>query len=98
MKNLKISFAAILLLGLFFASCEKAATANFSYSQNGLGTVNFTNKSSHASSYTWNFGDGSNSSETSPTHTYSSLGNYSVTLTAHGSGGDGTNTQNINVQ
>jgi PKD repeat protein len=98
MKNSRVLIVAILFLSIFSVSCEKAADANFTYSQNGVGTVYFTNTSSHASSYNWNFGDGSSSTLTSPTHTYSSLGAYTITLTANGSGGNGTNTQTINVQ
>jgi PKD repeat protein len=97
MKNIRALSAAILFLGIFSTSCQKTADANFRYTQNGLGTVDFTNTSSNASSYTWNFGDGTSSTETSPTHTYGSAGTYTVILTAHSSGGDGTNTQNITV-
>ena len=43
-------------------------------------TVNFTNTSSGASSIEWLFGDGATSNTTSPTHTYTNPGNYSVTL------------------
>lgn len=45
--------------------------------------VTFTNTSQGATSYTWNFGDGSpNSSLASPTHTYTTPGTYQVTLVA----------------
>ncbi len=51
-------------------------------------TVKFTNNSSHATSYTWSFGDRSPSSiDDSPTHAFTSSGTYAVTLTAMGSGG-----------
>jgi|GEM_PF-678691 len=45
----------------------------------------FTNNSSISSgtlSYNWNFGDASTSNQISPSHTYSSSGNYSVNLIA----------------
>lgn len=98
MKNVKILLGTIILFSVFAISCQKAANPNFTYSQNGLGAVNFTNTSSNASSYTWSFGDGSGSTQTSPSHTYSSTGTYTVTLTANGSGGSGTNSQSISVQ
>ena len=43
-------------------------------------TVNFTNTSSNAFGYVWNFGDGTISTEENPTHTYDAVGNYNVTL------------------
>ncbi|REK35870.1 MAG: PKD domain-containing protein [Bacteroidetes bacterium] len=46
-------------------------------------SVAFTNESGGATSYSWNFGDGSAPSvQTDPTHVYSSRGTYSVVLTA----------------
>ncbi len=47
------------------------------------GTVQFTNNSTGATSYTWDFGDGSPiNNTTSPSHPYSSSGPWNVTLTA----------------
>ena len=60
--------------------------ANFSYSalQNcgAPFTVNFQNQSTGTSplSFTWNFGDGSSSSDANPVHTYLNPGTYSVKL------------------
>jgi gliding motility-associated-like protein len=45
-------------------------------------TVNFTNTSTGAATYLWNFGDGTTSTLASPTHTYTTLGSFTVTLTA----------------
>ncbi len=44
-------------------------------------TVNFTNTSSGAIIYLWQFGDGGTSTLQNPVHTYTTAGNYSVTLT-----------------
>lgn len=59
---------------------------NFSASAlNGCGslTTNFTNTTTGTTIFSWNFGDGSPlSSTTSPAHTYSSTGTYTVTLIA----------------
>jgi PKD repeat protein len=52
----------------------------------GAATV-FTNTSSGAATYLWDFGDGSTSTATSPSHTYAAAGSYNVTLTASASGG-----------
>lgn len=43
-------------------------------------TVTFSNTTTGASSYQWNFGDGNTSSTAAPVHTYTSTGNYTVTL------------------
>ncbi len=45
-------------------------------------TVNFTNQSSGATSYLWNFGDTQTSTAVNPAHTYTQAGTYTVTLTA----------------
>jgi PKD repeat protein len=50
-------------------------------------TVNFTNTSTAASSVKWDFGDGTTSTANSPTHTYTSKGNFTVTLTATNTSG-----------
>lgn len=42
--------------------------------------VQFTNTSDHADSYLWSFGDGTTSTLTSPTHTYTQPGTYDVSL------------------
>ena len=45
-------------------------------------TIDFTNNSSSAESltYSWDFGDGGNSSEQAPSHTYTAVGTYTVLL------------------
>lgn len=50
-------------------------------------TVNFSNTSSGATNYSWDFGDGNSSGAANPANTYSNAGTYSVTLTAVGAGG-----------
>ncbi len=55
------------------------AVANFTYVP-GIYEVVFTNTSTNAVSYSWDFGDGNNSVEQNPTHTYTGAGNYMVVL------------------
>ena len=50
--------------------------------------VTFTDKSTSAKTYSWDFGDGSpKSTEESPKHTYATDGTYTVILTVTGEGG-----------
>jgi PKD repeat protein len=77
-------------------SLEKSATievlapappiAAFSVSPSAFGindTLTFTNNSTNAVSYTWDFNDGSFSSAKDPVHIYTAPGTYFVTLTAY---------------
>jgi len=48
-------------------------------------TVQFTDTSTNATAWEWNFGDGTNSTEQNPEHTYSTAGNYTVVLLVHDS-------------
>jgi PKD repeat protein len=59
------------------------ASADFSFVNNG-GTVSFTDLSTNASNWLWDFGDGNTSTQQNPTHTYSPVGNYTATLTVNG--------------
>ncbi len=45
-------------------------------------TINFTNQTTGAISYSWDFGNGQSSSLTNPTETFTTPGNYTVQLTA----------------
>jgi PKD repeat protein len=57
--------------------------------------VTFTNSSTNATSYSWDFnGDGTtDSTAQNPSYTYTAAGTYTVKLTASGSGGTNTKTQ-----
>ena len=88
-KIIPVVIGVILLAG----SCKKEKTdssnlkAVFSYSVSGF-VVNFTNFTDFTNytgpyaTYSWDFGDGDSSSVSSPSHIYSQVGNYVVTLTA----------------
>lgn len=69
---------------------NSALTANFSANTicgNAPLTAQFTNSSISATTYTWNFGDGSPLNNSSnPAHTYTANGTYNVSLTAQGTG------------
>lgn len=47
-----------------------------------INTITFTNSSSNAATYIWDFGDGLTSTLTNPTHTYTNPGIYNIKLIA----------------
>lgn len=71
--------------------------ASFSYKTSHPFYVHFTNTSEDAAYYSWNFGDGTTSSEKNPIHKYSGKGVYNVVLTAKGNGKTDTYAKNITV-
>jgi len=61
-------------------------------------TVSFTNNSQNAVQFSWDFGDGTFSSLSAPTHVYDKVGNFTVTLVAEDAEGcSATVSQVINV-
>ncbi|HEY0179539.1 MAG TPA: protease pro-enzyme activation domain-containing protein [Dokdonella sp.] len=75
--------------------------ANFSFTTSGL-TASFTDTSTDSdgtiSSRAWTFGDGGTSTAANPSHTYTSAGTYSVSLTVTDNGGaSNTKTQSVTV-
>ncbi len=59
-----------------------SAGFNIAQSESNFLEYSFSNTSTNASSYEWDFGDGNMSTEESPTHVYGAAGEYNVTLTA----------------
>lgn len=84
-------FLLIIISGLLgFSSCKKEAQKImpdpfFSYTTEGFEVV-FKNESRFATSYKWDFGDGTTSTEENPTHIYQRKGKYVPTLTAISAG------------
>lgn len=79
-------------------SSTPTVTANFTASPTTVvagNSVQFTNSSNNATSYSWTFTGGSpaSSSQTNPSVTYNTPGTYSVSLTASGSNGSDTETK-----
>ncbi|MFZ5981492.1 MAG: PKD domain-containing protein [Candidatus Zixiibacteriota bacterium] len=57
-------------------------------------TVSFTDQSTYnPTSWNWNFGDGTTSTEQNPSHTYSTIGTYTVSLTVTNAFGSDTETK-----
>lgn len=61
---------------------DAAAAANPSATGCAPLVVNFGNTSSNATSYEWDFGDNTQSTQQSPTHTYTAAGIYNVRMIA----------------
>lgn len=60
--------------------------------------VTFSPQVTDATTYSWNFGDGSASStELNPVHTYESFGDYQVSLTVNGEGGQAITTKTMTI-
>ncbi len=77
-------------------------TADFSVSGNNAScnpplTVSFQNNSVGATNYSWDFGDGTITGGLNPTHTYTTVGNFSVTLTAINANGCSDTIQKIGI-
>lgn len=68
------------------------AISNYNYASLGGGAYQFTDMSSNANTYYWDFGDGDTSTIQSPTHTYLTANNYNVCLTVTDSNGCNVNT------
>ncbi len=92
MRKALYLFAIVALL----AGCDKkedetttVPVACFTYTAPGStifvdDVIEFHNCSTDAGSYRWDFGDGSTSTETNPTHSYGNSGDKTVTLVAYG--------------
>ena len=94
-RRLKSFLFLVVLLTAVVYSCDESLpdpiygnkpVADFTatQSQTDIFTWSFTNNSSGAVSYNWDFGDGNGSSEANPSHTYTGAGQFAVTLTATG--------------
>ena len=62
------------------------------------GQVEFINNSQYATSYLWNFGDGTTSTQINPVHTFTDYGYYCITLTAYNECGAVSYTKSIFVE
>jgi PKD repeat protein len=72
--------------GLIMKNGNCLPHADFFFEINAL-TVNFTDNSTSATSYFWNLGDGTTSTDKDPVHTYTSSGDYDVCLRVQNSCG-----------
>ena len=84
MIQMRINKVVLVLLVIGLIGCNKQPIASFEMSTNTPESeqeVVFTNTSENGISYSWNFGDGTTSTEESPKHTYALSGSYDLTYT-----------------
>ena len=81
-------------------ACPLAPVALFTYNATpgyAPDTITFSNTSTNATSYAWDFGDNSTSTHQNPVHVYLTPGDYKVTLTATGPGGANSTTDSVQI-
>lgn len=86
--------------GLFISDVFTVADADFVADRNTIyaeASINFTDASYQATSWSWDFGDGGTSTDENPTHTYKRSGKYAVSLTINSGADTETKTDYIHV-
>ena len=98
--------ALVALVILCIAGCQKSQEdvpkpiASFSLDKSAAvlnEVVTFTNTSQNATIFEWNFGDGNTSTIKNPTHSYSTTGSFTITLSATGEGGNASVSKTITI-
>ncbi len=102
MKKIVSYFLSVILLTSLFSCGDDSVSppiAEIFYEVDGDNPYmfNFSTKDENVVSYSWNFGDETSSIESQPTHIYEMSGNYTVTLTAKGEGGEVIATKQIGI-
>lgn len=95
-----ISVALLPVLLISGCGDKNKAAADFSIDSETVNVgqiVHFNNLSENADYYQWDFGDGDQSIEENPAHTFSAEGTYAVTLKAIGDKSSDEKTMNISV-
>lgn len=84
-------------LNLPVVAAPPAPVANFTFATNGLNVL-FTDASTGSpTAYLWQFGDGGQSTEKSPAHSYAAPGTYAATLQVSNAGGSSSKSQFVTV-
>lgn len=105
MKKLSFYLLSLLMVSVVFFACEDdeetgpKPIARFTptVEETVPYFVSFQNDSENADTYSWDFGDGNTSTEENPTHTYAEKGDFTVTLTAKGKGGEAITSKDVTI-
>lgn len=98
MRLLQQCLCLFLLLGIIEVTAQPVANFNTSLSSGCAPLlVTFSNTSSGATSYSWDFGNGATSVLTSPSSTFTAPGTYTVKLTAINGTQSSTTTKTVTV-
>jgi len=107
MKHTTCYLSVMALISFYFLTgCEKKEsepepTASFTPSKTAAEVgenITFTNNSLNATTYEWDFDDGTTSTAENPTHAFSESGIFTVELTAKGAGGTHSTTKDISIE
>ncbi|MFV0482965.1 MAG: PKD domain-containing protein [Bacteroidales bacterium] len=103
MKRTIYALLALLAVTTFATSCSSSDPSApvvqmyASADENDSYTWNFSTQASDANSFTWDFGDGEIGDGATATHTYTQSGEYTVTVTAKGDGGEASDSKKVTV-
>jgi len=84
----------VLIVSVFtilFAACNQKQEVDFSFElpkDSSPVEVSFNNQTTGATSYYWDFGDGTTSTEMNPKHAFNFWGTYNITLNAYNEAGE----------
>ena len=101
-KSSRLVIAAVIFTA-FMTSCEEdpvLPTSDFTFAPTEIteyDEVTFTNASTNADTYAWDFGDGASSTDENPVHVYKASGMYTVKLVASNADGNNEATESITV-
>jgi PKD repeat protein len=94
MKHSKIFLILITSFYFLLFACQKEPNVSFTASKTSTipdQAIYFTNTTTNAEYYEWDFGDGKKSNEKEPSHFYTAQKEYMVTLTAYSKNGNKSN-------
>jgi len=100
-KNYLLGVSILTVLFASFVSCDDVTPAlnpngDFTYVEEVL-EVTFTSTVQNVKSLSWDFGDGTFSTDYNPVHKYAAIGDYIVKLTINGESGSKVVTKTVNV-